>query len=199
MTGGMTRLQPTASQEVAPLREPSLGELFAGFLGIGLFGFGGVLPWARRMVVEQRRWLTGAEFTDLLALCQFLPGPNVVNLAVALGARFRGAAGSLAALAGLLAAPVCVVILLGMAYGRYGHIPAVRHGFAGLSAAASGLVAAMAAKIAWPMRARPEGAAVALCGFALIALLRLPLLPTMLGLVPVSVGLAWALRLRGRA
>ena len=79
---------------------PSCGELARGFCEIGLLGFGGVLPWARWMVVEQRRWLTGAEFTDLLALCQFLPGPNVVNLSVALGARFQGARGALASLAG---------------------------------------------------------------------------------------------------
>ena len=68
---------------------PSLSDLFRGFLGIGLTGFGGVLPWARRMVVDQRRWLSASEFLDLLALCQFLPGPNVVNLSVALGSRFR--------------------------------------------------------------------------------------------------------------
>ena len=62
----------------------SLAALFAGFFRIGMIGFGGVLPWARRMLVEQRKWLTAQEFTDLLALCQFLPGPNVVNLAAKL-------------------------------------------------------------------------------------------------------------------
>jgi len=72
---------------------PTIGALFAGFFSIGICGFGGVLPWARRMIVEQRRWLTAAEFTDLLALCQFLPGPNIINLSVALGSRFRGPRG----------------------------------------------------------------------------------------------------------
>jgi len=69
---------------------PTVGELFRGLLSIGIIGFGGVLPWARRMVVEQRRWLTPAEFTDLLGLCQFLSGPNIVNFATAVGSRFRG-------------------------------------------------------------------------------------------------------------
>lgn len=68
---------------------PSLLALFLGFLSVGMYGFGGVLPWARRMVVEQRRWLTAAEFADLLGLCQFLPGGNIMNLTVAVGARFR--------------------------------------------------------------------------------------------------------------
>src|SRR5215469_17980799 len=93
---------------------PTLLQLFCGFLSVGMFGFGGVLPWARRMVVEQKRWLSPAEFTDLLGLCQFLPGGNVMNVTIAVGARFRGAAGSVAAFAGLMAAPVACVIGLGV-------------------------------------------------------------------------------------
>ena len=88
---------------------PEVRELFVGFLTIGLLGLGGVLPWARRMMVEQRRWLTGPEFTDLLALCQFLPGPNIVNMSVALGNRYRGVRGAVAAISGLLLAPVVIV------------------------------------------------------------------------------------------
>ncbi|MBV8576720.1 MAG: chromate transporter, partial [Acetobacteraceae bacterium] len=97
---------------------PTIGALFSGFFSTGISGFGGTLPWARRMLVEQRRWLTGPEFTDTLALCQFLPGPNVVNLSIAVGARFQGAAGALAAITGLLAAPVAIVIVLGVIYAR---------------------------------------------------------------------------------
>ena len=172
---------------------PTPGELFRGFLGIGLMGFGGVLPWARRMVVEQRGWLTGAEFTDLLALCQFLPGPNVVNLSVAVGTRFRGLPGALASLAGLLAAPVAVVLALGGLYARYGQVPAVSGAFEGLAAAASGLVLATACRIAWPLRTSPAAVAVALLAFVAVALLRLPLLPTMLALASLGI-----LLLRGR-
>ena len=167
--------------------QPTLGDLFGGFFGIGMSGFGGVLPWARRMVVEGRGWLTAAEFLDLLTLCQFLPGPNVVNLAVAIGARFRGVPGALAALAGLLAMPILIVIGLGTLYAEYGNHPVVRHAFAGLAAAASGLVVAMACRIAWPMRARGLSVAVALAAFAAIAVARLPLLPTMLILAPLSI------------
>ena len=76
---------------------PTACEIFMGFLGLGLTSFGGALPLARRTIVEQRRWLTAAEFTDLLGLCQFLPGGNVINLSVALGMRFRGLRGALAA------------------------------------------------------------------------------------------------------
>jgi chromate transporter len=184
----------STSADAAP--RPGIAALFLGFLGIGLIGFGGVLPWARRMVVEQRGWLTAGEFTDLLALCQFLPGPNVVNLAVTLGSRFRGPVGALATLAGLLGGPIAVVIALGMLYARFADLAPVRHGLAGLAAAASGLVVAMAVKIAAPLRRDLPGAGVAVIAFIVIAVLRAPLLPAMLVLAPASVALAWALRFR---
>lgn len=166
---------------------PELRELFAGFLSIGLLGFGGVLPWARRMMVEQRQWLTGPEFTDLLALCQFLPGPNIVNMSVALGNRFHGWRGAVTAISGLLLAPIVIVVLLGMVYLRYRTVLAVGHAFTGLAAAASGLVLAMAAKIAWPLRSSPAAVAVAGVTVAAVGLLRLPLLPALLLLAPLGV------------
>lgn len=187
--GGSDEREPGEREPggTAPRPDPGLGELFLGFFGAGMMGFGGVLPWARRMIVERRLWLTGPEFTDLLALCQFLPGPNVVNLAVAVGARFRGAAGAGVAVLALLAAPVCIVIGLGAIYLRYRELPVVRGAFDGLAAAASGLVLATACKIAWPLRARTMGVVVAVAAFTAVALLRLPLLPTVLALVPLSV------------
>lgn len=169
--------------------------MFGGFLGVGIIGFGGVLPLSRRMIVEQRRWLTAAEFTELLALCQFLPGGNIINLSVAIGMRFRGPVGALAALVGLLAAPTAIAIALGAVYERYQHDPIVQHLFAGLAAAAGGLIVAMTLKIAAPLQRKPAAAAVALLSFAAVAVFRLPLLPTMLVMAPVGILLAW----RGRA
>ena len=127
-------------------------------------------------------------------LCQFMPGANIVNVSISLGGRFRGPAGSVAALAGLLAAPIAVVIGLGALYGRYSVYPVVAHGFAGLAAAASGLVLATALRIASPLRAKPLAVAVAVVAFIALALLRLPMLPVLLVLVPASVLLH-----RGRA
>src|SRR3954451_21033790 len=109
---------------------PSLAALFLGFFVVGLCGFGGVLPWARRLVVEQRRWMTAAEFTDMLGLCQFLPGGNIMNVTIALGARFHGVRGAAAAFLGLMTAPVAIVIGLGAIYNEYAELPAVRRGFA---------------------------------------------------------------------
>jgi len=173
---------------------PTVGALFRGFLSIGIIGFGGVLPWARRMVVEQRRWLTPAEFTDLLGLCQFLPGPNIVNFATALGSRFRGLPGAVAAVVGLLSLPMLVVMALGSVYAAYSDIPVVARGAAGLAAAASGLVVATALKIASPLRGRRMGMAIALVVIVAIAWWHLPLVPTLLVLAPASILLHWLFR-----
>ncbi len=173
------------------IRPPSLPGLFAGFFLVGVCGFGGVLPWARRMVVEQRRWVTAAEFTDLVGLCQFLPGGNIMNLTIGLGARFYGAAGAVAAFLGLMAAPVAIVIGLGLIYDRYGALPMVKQGFAGLAAAASALVLANALKIAAPLRSQPLGVGVAVVTFVVIAILRLPLPAALPVLAAGSTVLLW--------
>jgi chromate transporter len=174
----------------APVR-PTVGALFMGFLGVGLMGFGGVLAIARRMLVEGRRWLTPAEFTDLLALCQFLPGGNIMNLSVAVGLRFRGWRGAVAAITGLMAAPCAIVIAIGVIYDRFATTPAVGNLFAGLAAAAAGLLVAGAAKIATPLRGKPASIVLTVICFVAIAVFRTPLLPTMAVLVPLGVLAAW--------
>src|ERR1700724_901803 len=105
---------PVASPEFAAAA-PSLLELFMAFAKMSLAGFGGVLVWARRGIVEQHRWMTAEEFNETFALCHFLPGPNVVNLSVVFGSRFRGLAGAIAAFAGLVGPPVVIVTVLAAA------------------------------------------------------------------------------------
>ncbi|MBW9335575.1 chromate transporter [Herbaspirillum aquaticum] len=166
---------------------PTTRELFLGFLGLGMTAFGGALPLAHRMIVERRKWLTDPEFVELLGLCQFLPGGNIINLSVALGMKFRGWKGAVAGITGLIAVPSMVVILLGMIYQHFQHDPNVKHLFAGLAAAAAGLLIQMAVKIALPLRKNWVLAAVAVICFIAIAFLRIPLLWVMLVMTPISV------------
>ncbi|MGH7022250.1 MAG: chromate transporter [Caulobacteraceae bacterium] len=175
---------------------PGAGALFLAFLSVGLSGFGGVLPFARRMLVERRGWLDEVQFNETLALCQTLPGPNVVNVSIVVGARFAGPSGALAAVTGLLAAPVAIVLALASLYGRYGESGRIPAMIAGLGAAACGLVAATAAKMALPIvRARPLSAApfIALA-FAGVGLIHLPLVWVLLALTPLSIAAAWRTR-----
>ena len=168
----------------------SLAGLFAGFLRVGLSGFGGVMPWARRMMVEERRWLTEAEFVDILALCQLLPGPNIVNVSIAVGTRFHGVAGALAAFTGLMVAPVTLVIVLGLLYARLDHLVPLRAAFSGIAAVAAGMVIAMAFRIAGVLRGRPVAIAIALAAFLGAGVLRWPLGWLVLVLAPLSVIIA---------
>ncbi|HEY5071280.1 MAG TPA: chromate transporter [Caulobacteraceae bacterium] len=180
----------------AEAEAPGPGRILLAFLQIALSGFGGVLPWARRVLVERRAWLDEDSFNETLALCQTLPGPNVVNLSIVVGSRFAGAVGALAAFAGLTLVPVAIVIALGALYDRFGDVGRIPGAINGLGAAAAGLVATMAAKMARPLvRRRPLGAApFILAAFIAVGLLRLPLPWVLAGLAPLSVAVAWRSR-----
>jgi chromate transporter len=172
---------------------PTLGELFLGFFKITVSGFGGVLAWARREMVINRRWMSPDEFNELFALCQFLPGPNIVNFSIIYGTRLYGFWGAAIALFGLLAPPVALMIAAGMVYARYGELPLFRGGLTGLAAAAAGLLIATAVQMAEPL-VRKERALqfiVALAAFAAVGVMQWSMLWTLVVLVPVSIALAW--------
>jgi chromate transporter len=179
-----------AAQVTAPQSAVGAGALFLGFLKIGLSGFGGVLPFARRMIVEERRWLSEREFLDVLSLSQFLPGPNIVNVSIIVGRRFRGVIGSLAGCTGLLLMPLLIVLALATLYAQFAQLETVRGAFSGISASASGLILATALKLARPLK-HPWQIAICAVAFVGIALLRLPLLWVLAALCPLSIAMAW--------
>ena len=180
----------------APTHIPTHAELFFAFLKISISGFGGTLPWTRRMFVEQKHWMTDEEFNDAYAVCQFLPGPNIVNLTSVFGSRMRGPTGALAAWAGFLGLPFVLMVVLGMLYARYGDTEVLRRVLGGMAAAAAGIIISTVARMAEPLFRKPFDLApyVVLATVAAIGLLRLPLLWAMLALVPVSIALAWWVR-----
>ncbi|MEN3029495.1 chromate transporter [Chromobacterium amazonense] len=173
------------------LIQPRRRDLFAGFFSVGVTGFGGVLPQAHSMLVLRRRWLSESDFAEQLGLCQVLPGPNIVNMAVSVGARFHGAMGAMAAVSGLLLAPLVIVLLLASLYGRYRQLPLVEQVMHGLASAAAGLLLAMALRLLPRLERRGWSALVVIVTFAAIALFRLPLLWVLLATIPLALGLAW--------
>ena len=191
------------SEPAAPLSTsppiPTHAELFLAFFKITLMGFGGTLMWTRRMFVERKRWMTAEEFNDVYALCQFLPGPNVVNLTAVFGSRMRGPTGAIAAWSGFLILPFCVMLVAGMLYERYGDVEFVRRVLSGVAPAAAGLLIATVAKMAAPMFRRfgPAPFVVLATAFA-IGLMRWPLLLVLMVIAPVSIGLAWTMRPRAQ-
>ena len=183
--------RPSEHGEPAPQLVVSCRELFVGFLKVGVSGFGGVLPFARRMLVEERKWLTPDEFNEVLALSQFLPGPNIVNVTIIVGRRFQRVAGAFAASIGLMLMPLVIILLLAALYSHAAQFDAVRRATHGVSAAAAGLVLAVALKMAQPLRKVPWKIAVCLTAFVAIGVLRFPLLWVLALLGPLALAIAW--------
>ena len=140
-------------EEVSPPR--SLRELFTGFLAIGARSFGGVLPWAYRTMVEERRWLTEADFAETIGLCQFLPGPNIGNASVVLGKRWFGLKGAVVAFLGLFALPFVWVLALGIVYLEWATHPVVRAVVTGVGAAGAGLFMGTSIKLGRALVRKP--------------------------------------------
>jgi chromate transporter len=130
-----------------PARDIGPGELFVAFSQLALSGFGGVLPFAYRALVEKRQWLEAREFASLLAIAQVMPGPTICNLSVMIGQRYAGFAGASAALGGMVLGPSCIVVALGIAWQHYGDLTAVREALHGMSSVAIGLILATAVKM----------------------------------------------------
>ncbi|PVE21539.1 chromate transporter [Microvirga sp. KLBC 81] len=191
MKSGKLRLGDQGVGQGSPEPKVSVRELFWAFLLVGLSGFGGVLPFVRHMLVDKRRWLTPAEFTEVLGLSQLLPGPNVVNISIYVGARFAGATGAAAALLGLMVIPIAIVLCLGAAYTRYGDLPAVANAFRGIASAAAGLVVAMAIKIACPVLRSGRTITIAVLVFVAMVILKVPLVWTLAVMAPVSLIWIW--------
>lgn len=199
----MPPVSPSAPIAASPttITAPSLLELFVAFAQMSLAGFGGVLVWARRGIVEKHRWMTAEEFNETFALCHFLPGPNIVNLSVVFGSRFRGVAGAIAAFAGLLGPPVVIVTILAALYARYGEIEALRRTLAGVSCAAVGLLLSAILRMMLPLIRKRDPVALALlvAVFAAIGLLRLPLPNVLLVAMPLSIVITYVMRRRVKA
>src|SRR6476469_6391008 len=123
----------------APRSSPqSLTDLFISFTLLALQGFGGVLAVVQRELVDRKGWLTQDEFIEDWAVAQIMPGPNVVNLSMMIGGRYFGLPGAMAALAGMLAVPLVVILLLALVYAQIAAHPGVAGALRGMGAVAAG-------------------------------------------------------------
>lgn len=187
---------PIDQSDEAIARTVSKSELFLGFLKIGLLGFGGIAPWARHVIVEERRWLSEKEFASILGVGQILPGPNTMNAAVLIGDRFQGVVGVVLCLFGQMTLPLVIVTTLGVIYERFAAIPEVQAGLIGAAAGAAGLVLGTAVKMAHKLKPTPLALAISLLAFCAVGLLEWPLPLVVAVLVPLTIAAA---AIEGRA
>jgi chromate transporter len=178
-----------------PARPSSPLELFVAFTLLALQGFGGVLAVTQRELCDRRRWLTHGQFVETLSIAQVLPGPNVVNVALIIGDRYFGWRGAFAALAGMMSAPLAIVLGLTATYMHYAETPAVAGALRGMGAVAGGLIVGTALRLAGSLRGTPLGGiatlALAAASFVAVAWLRWPLIWVLLVLGSLGMGWAW--------
>lgn len=172
--------------EHAPLNRPeSKTDLFVSFTLLALQGFGGVLAVVQRVLVEEKRWMTREQFVEDWAVAQIMPGPNVVNLSLMIGGRYFGWPGALAGLAGMLAAPLVVVLLLAIAFGGVSDAAWAQGALRGMGAVSAGLIAAVGLKLITALRHNPMGRWVctilAVVSFVGVGWMRWPLVYVLLG------------------
>ena len=174
------------SDHPAPARPQSVLALFLAFTWLAMQGFGGVLAVVQREIVERKRWLTQEQFLEDWAVAQVMPGPNVVNLSLMIGGRYFGLRGAMAALAGMLALPLVVVLLLALLHARFGGHPGVAGALRGMAAVSAGLIGAAGLRLSVALARHPLPlawcVAIAASAFVLVALLHLPLLLVLLSL-----------------
>ncbi|MBQ0920837.1 chromate transporter [Hydrogenophaga aromaticivorans] len=187
--------------EAAPNQPRSRTDLFMSFTWLALQGFGGVLAVVQRELVEKKRWMTREQFVEDWAVAQIMPGPNVVNLSMMIGGRYFGLPGALAALTGMLAAPLVIVLLLAALYGSVADSATAQGALRGMGAVAAGLITATGIKLIAALGKNAMGLGVciglAVLTFGAIALLRWPLAWVLLGLGGVAC--LWAYRVLGRS
>ena len=173
----------------------SCTDLFLSMTLLALQGFGGVLAVVQRELVERKRWMTREEFVEDWAVAQIMPGPNVVNLALMIGGRYFGLRGALAALAGMLAAPLVVVLALALLYSHFAGNPQLANALRGMGAVAAGLITATGLKLLVALRTHPLGLAACIglgaATFIAVAVLRLPLAWVLVALGGPACWLTW--------
>lgn len=170
---------------------PSRLQLFLGFAKIGLLGFGGVAPWARHIIVEEKRWLDEREYASILGIGQVLPGPNTVNSAIIIGDRFHGTTGSAIAFLGIFCMPLLVLIGIAVVYDRIAGLPAVEVAIGAGAAAAAGLVIGAALKMARKLKFNAAAIVVGLAAFVSVGMLHVPMAWAIAVLGPISIAIVW--------
>ena len=188
----MSELEDASSKQHRP---QSLKDIFFTFNALALQGFGGVLPVAQRVLVEKKSWLTQAQFVEMLSIGQILPGPNIVNLSLMVGDRYFGWRGALAALGGMLAVPLVIVLMLTALYAQFADNAVLSGALRGMGAVAAGLILSTGFKLLTTLKTNVLGLPVCLTLAALtlvaVAWLRWPLVWVLLGLGSAAMTGAW--------
>lgn len=185
--------EPSPATEPGLAIRPSVGlpRLLAAFVRLGTVTFGGGLQsWIHREMVDRLGWVDEDTFLSGMTVARIVPGANGVNVALYIGFKLRGAMGAAAAVLGMIVPAFCMILCFGYLYRTFGHLAAVRFVLAGLAAAGVGATLTMGIKVGRRLRRDVATSLTAVAVFALVGVLRLPMIPVVLAIIPISVGLA---------
>ena len=176
------------------VRTPSLGALASASFRIGCLGFGGPagqIALMHRIFVEEKRWISEAEYLHALNYCMLLPGPEAQQLATYAGWRLNGLAGGV--IAGLLFVLPGALIVFGLTwlYAAWGTLPVVAALFYGVKAAVIGFILEALVKVGRRALKGPQDVALAALAFLALFLFQLPF-PLVIGFA-AAIGLARSL------
>jgi chromate transporter len=169
-----------------------LASIYRVFFVIGLFSFGGgLVSWIFRDVVEIRKWMSREDFLPGVALSQVMPGVSSTNCAIYVGQMLRGMPGALTAILAMLTAPFLTALVAAWAYKSLLHIPGFQETMIGVAAAAIGMLLRTGVEAARPQVRDIAAMFIMFASFLAVGVFRLPLIPVICVLGPLSVALAW--------
>ncbi len=166
-----------------------LVQIFASFLRIGLFTFGGgyaMLPMFEREIIDRRRWIDHNELLDMYAASQSLPGAIALNAATFIGSRVNGVSGAVAASLGMVTPSIFVIIIVAELLSRLSDIPIAQYALKGMSATVVALILHSAVRLGLRCIKTPVSLFVAAASFVLMSALNMSVVKIILGAVCVG-------------
>lgn len=170
----MTGMDAPAAPGTVPVRAGTAREVLLVFARLGLTSFGGPvahLGYFHEAFVVRRRWLSEAQYADLVALCQFLPGPASSQVGMAIGLQRAGLRGLLAAWAAFTLPSAVLMVAVAAGVGALG-VDAGAGWLLGLKAAAAAVVAH--AVITMARSLAPDAPRASIAALAMILVLLIP-------------------------
>ena len=150
--------------------------LFLSFAKIGLFTFGGgyaMIPLIERVCVDQKKWISHEEMTDITVIAESTPGPIAVNCATYVGLKKKGLPGAVAATAGVIFPSFCILLLISFFFDRFSEIARVADAFRGIRIAVGILIVDAAYRMIKKLPKKAAPICILLCAFMSMLLIDL--------------------------
>jgi chromate transporter len=167
-------------------------ELLGVFLRLGILAIGGgVQAFMYRDLVEMKRWIDDKAYLTGFAIAHVLPGANPVNMALYFGLQLRGGIGATVAVFGMVVPAFCIILGMGYAYRQLAGFSATHSILLGVASVGVAATLAMGIKIASRLERNWATILIALVTFATVGVLRWPMVPVVVAVVPLSIFLAY--------